>query len=181
MIKSRTCLALLRSMKLTTVAKNPNKHGVTNFKTGRGTVVKIPFMRARERGGWEIAEPVELADQQTATEFAVSKVSDISTVYLDKSKICNHLPFDHDPVSHLAGEYVRGDVYTNSMESVWAVQKRLIHGTWHRVPAKHNHRYVNEATIHVNEGNVEIHTIKRIDAMVSKSVEKWISYRVDVT
>ena len=126
----------------------------------------------------EIAEPVEVADQQTVTEFAASKVCDSLTIYTGKSKIYDHLPFDHDPVDHSAGEYVRGDVQTNAMKSVLAVPKWSIHGTWRQVWAKHLHRYVNEATFRLNEGNVEIHTNDRIDAMVSKSVGKRITYRV---
>ena len=133
-------------------------------------------MGARDRSGRVIAEPVEVADLQGAIEVTVSKVCDGSTVYTGKSKIYNHLPFDHDPVDHSAGEYVRGDVQTNSMKSVLAVLKWSIHGTWRQVWAKHLHRYVNEATIHLNEGNVEIHTNDRIDAMVSKSVGKRITY-----
>ena len=99
-------------------------------------VVKTPFMRARERSGLEIAEPVEVADQQTVTEFAASKVCDSLTIYTGKSKIYDHLPFDHDPVDHSAGEYVRGDVQTNAMKSVLAVPKWSIHGTWRQVWAQ---------------------------------------------
>ena len=43
--------------------------------------------------------------------------------FTDKSRIDDHLPFEHDSVNHSAGGYVRGDVHTNSMESVWAVLK----------------------------------------------------------
>ena len=94
------------------------KHGFKKLKADRGTVGKTPVMGARDRSGRVIAEPVEFADLQGAIEVTVSKVCDGSTVYTGKSKIYNHLPFDHDPVDHSAGEYVRGDVQTNSMKSV---------------------------------------------------------------
>ena len=55
---------------------------------------------------------------------------------------------------------------TNSIESVWAVLKRSIHGTWHHVSPKHLARYVNEVTLRLNEGNCEIDTIDRMKSFV---------------
>jgi len=46
-------------------------------------------------------------------------------------------------VNHSTGEYIRGPVHSNSIESVWAVLKRSITGTWHHVSPKHLHRYGN--------------------------------------
>ena len=40
-------------------------------------------------------------------------------------------------MNHSCAEYVRGAVHTNSIESVWALLKRAICGTWHHVSAKH--------------------------------------------
>ena len=59
----------------------------------------------------------------------------------------------HKMINHSARCYVRGDVHTNSIESVWSVLKRSIHGTWHHVSPKHLRRYVDETTFRLNEGN----------------------------
>src|SRR5579872_3782192 len=67
--------------------------------------------------------------------------------------------FHHHKVNHGAGEYANGSVHTNSIESVWALLKRAIYGTWHQVSAKHLSRYVNEVTFRLNAGNVENHTL----------------------
>ena len=53
--------------------------------------------------------------------------------------------YQHESVKHSAGEYVRGEIHTNGIESVWSVFKRSLTGTWHHVSNKHLGRYVNEA------------------------------------
>jgi len=50
----------------------------------------------------------------------------------------------HDVVQHDCGEYVRGDVYTNTVECFFSILKRGLYGTFHAVSKKHLHRYVNE-------------------------------------
>jgi transposase-like protein len=52
----------------------------------------------------------------------------------------------HKTVNHSAKEYVRGDVYTNTVESAFSLLKRGIVGTWHKISAKHLQAYLNEMT-----------------------------------
>ncbi len=42
------------------------------------------------------------------------------------------------------GEYVRGQVHTNGVESFWSMLKRAHKGTFHKISSKHLHRYVSE-------------------------------------
>lgn len=49
-----------------------------------------------------------------------------------------------DIIRHSDGQYVVGDVTTNSVESYFALLKRGIHGTFHHVSAHHLHRYLTE-------------------------------------
>lgn len=39
--------------------------------------------------------------------------------------------YRHETVNHSAGEYRRGLAHTNTIESVWAVLKRGLHGVYH--------------------------------------------------
>ena len=83
----------------------------------------------------------------------------------------------HESVNHSGGEYVRGFVHTNGMESVWAILKRALIGTYHHVSFKHLHRYVNEATFRLNDGNCEVDTVERMRTLVSGMDGKRIPYR----
>ena len=157
--------------------KEAAKHADKKLRAGRGAVGKTAVIGARERGGKTVAKPVENADGRTAIEFATKTVKAGATIYTDDSRIYSRLPFNHDSVNHSAGEYGRGPIHSNGIESVWAVLKRSIHGTWHHVSPKHLHRYVNEASMRLNTGDVRIDTIDRMNALVRAAGGKRISYR----
>jgi ISXO2-like transposase domain len=74
--------------------------------------------------------------------------------------------FTHETVNHLGGEYSRGTVSTNGIESVWAVLKRRIYGPWHQVSVKHLDRYVSEVSFRLNAGAVVNHTLTRLESFV---------------
>jgi len=103
------------------------------------------------------------------------------TVYTDDAAAYGALPnvinqFRHETVSHDSGEYVRGEVHTNGIESVWAALKRTITGTWRHVSPKYLARYVNEATFRLNEGNCEVDTLDRMAAFSAGIGGKRLSY-----
>lgn len=84
--------------------------------------------------------------------------------------------FDHETVNHSAGEYVRGNAGTNYIESVWAVMKRGMHGVYHHASAKHMSRYVDEFTFRLNEGDVKVHTLDRLDSFIKAMDGKRLTY-----
>ena len=85
---------------------------------------------------------------------------------------------DAAPVNHGAGEYVgANNIHINSAESMWAVLRRGLYGTWHHASVKHLHRYVNEATFRLNEGNVKIHTLARLAAFAERSFQHRITFK----
>ena len=75
-----------------------------------------------------------------------------------------------------AGEYVRGDVHTNGIESVWAVLNRGIHGTFHHISKKHTQRYVDEFAFRLSEGKVERHVLDKLDSFVHNVTDRRITY-----
>jgi hypothetical protein len=85
--------------------------------------------------------------------------------------------FRHEAINHSGGEYVRGNVSTNSIESVWALLKRGVHGVYHHTSRKHLGRYVNEFAFRLNDGNVKRHTLDRLDSFVRATVGKRITYK----
>ena len=149
--------------------KEKNKHRSKKLKAGRGTVGKQPVIGVRERESGKVrAQPIAVEDAPTVIDFIAENVEEGSTVFTDEAKAYAKLQkalrkIQHDTVNHSQGEYVRDEVHTNGIESVWALLKRALMGTWHYVSPKHLRRYVNEVTFRLNEGNCEIDTIDRIN------------------
>ena len=54
-------------------------------------------------------------------------------------------------VNHSIGEYVRGDVHTNTIEGYFSILKRGIIGTYHHVSEQHLKRYLAEFDFRYNE------------------------------
>lgn len=116
---------------------------------GKGYVDnKALVMGVRERGG-EIRMEVG-PDKSAATirGFIKRNVSpDAEAIYTDDSNSYGDLSDHntrHETVAHKQEEWVRGDVHTNSMESIWALFKRGYVGNYHYVSPKHMDRYLDE-------------------------------------
>jgi hypothetical protein len=70
-----------------------------------------------------------------------------ATIHTDEATVYRNIPgVAHETINHSAGEYVRGDVTTNGIESVFAVLKRGLVGVYHHASPKHLDRYVDEFT-----------------------------------
>lgn len=74
----------------------------------------------------------------------VDKKSKIMTDEWPAYRGLNREYIDHQTVHHGRGEYSRGEVFTNTAESFFALLKRGVYGTFHAVSSKHLHRYVSE-------------------------------------
>ena len=158
--------------------KEANKHEDKKRHDGRGPVGKTPVLGMRERGGRSIAQPITGTDSETLRATIEQHVEQGSTVYTDEHRGYNALTgFTRGTVNHGAKEYVgAGDIHINSAESMWAVLKRSIYGTWHHVSVKHLNRYVSEATFRLNEGNVQYHTLDRLASFVESAFGSRITY-----
>lgn len=51
---------------------------------------------------------------------------------------------EHQSVNHSQGEYVRGQIHVNGIESVWGLVKRSVYGTYHHISPKHLPAYLEE-------------------------------------
>ena len=158
-----------------------NKHESKRLHAGRGPVGKTAVVGMKERGGNVIAQPVDKVDAKTLIGLIESRVEPGSVVITDDARVYSSLPnafnrYKHQTVRHTLGEYVRGSAHTNSIENVWSVLKRSIHGTWHHVSPKHLSRYVDEVTFRLNEGNCEIDTIDRMESLVKGMGGKRLPY-----
>jgi len=160
--------------------KEANKHESKKLRMGRGAVGKIAVVGLRERGGRTIAFPVENTDKEALQGAVLDNVEIGSQVMTDEAsgyQGVDGLFYSHATVNHGAGEYSREGVHTNGIESVWALLKRGVYGTWHHVSAKHVARYVNEVTFRLNAGNVANHTLARLDSFIAAVDGQRLTYK----
>ncbi|MDR1841995.1 MAG: IS1595 family transposase [Holophagales bacterium] len=100
-----------------------------------------------------------------------------STLCTDEHQSYVSMPeYKHRSINHSAKQYVDGMAYTNGIESVWAVLKRGFYGVYHAFSQKRLQRYLNEFVFRLNSGNVKIHTLDCIDAMLKMCVGKRLTY-----
>ena len=160
--------------------KEANKHANMKLNRGRGSVGKQAVLGMRERGGRTKAMHIPNASLPIIQQTIHNHVAVGSTIFTDEHGAysdLNGLFFNHAAVNHSGGEYGRGMVSTNSIESVWALLKRGITGVYHHVSPKHLDRYVAEFTFRLNFGNVKYHTLDRLDSFVFASANKRLTYK----
>ena len=113
--------------------------------TGRGSVGKTAVVGAKDRATKQVAAKVVTStDKETLQGFVKDHAAPEATVYTDDAGAYESLPFDHAVIKHSLSEYVRGDVHTNGIESLWSMLKRAHKGTFHKLSPKHLDRYVQE-------------------------------------
>ena len=155
-----------------------NKHESKKLNAGRGPVGKTAVLGMREKGGRTLAGTIAEADAFTIKAAIRDHVEPGSTVHTDDSSVYKYLRgVKHEKINHSAGEYVRDDVTTNGIESVFAVLKRGLYGVYHHVSPKHLDRYVDEFSFRLNEGNVKNHTMTRLESFVSGTAGKRLTYK----
>lgn len=145
----------------------------------KGCRKKAVVFGVRQRGGNTVAMVVENTGAVRLRSAIHASVEPGSYVMTDDNSSYDALAkqgFKHDSVKHKNEEFVRGNIHTNGIESVWAVLKRGIHGTFHHVSKKHLDRYVNEFTFRLNAGRVQRHTWERLDSLVDAVAGKRITY-----
>ena len=117
---------------------------------GRGPVGKTAVVEVKDRASNQVvATPVADTTAQTVVPLVDGATVDGATVFTDEHRSYRPLAtlgYAHAAVEHSAREYVRGDVHTNGIESLWSMFKRGYVGTYHQMSEAHLHRYVNEFT-----------------------------------
>jgi ISXO2-like transposase domain len=84
----------------------------------------------------------------------------------------------HESVSHKADEYVRGDVYTNTIEGYFSIFKRGMKGVYQHCGEKHLHRYLAEFDFRYNNRiALGIGDKERVETIVQGISGKRLTYR----
>lgn len=112
---------------------------------------KSVVIGAVQRGGKISLRVIPNTRRHHVIDFIEANV-DASSIYTDELKSYVGATGDarHATVEHKAEEYVRGDVHTNTVESVWSLFKRSIVGSFHHLSVKHLPAYLDEIEFRFN-------------------------------
>jgi len=123
-----------------------------------GEAIGYGKVGAIERKGNVVARVIGSMDAPTLGGF-VRRATDekVSLVVTDENPSYKFARADmpHETVHHGRGEYVRGNVHTNSIESFWAFLKRGVIGSYHNVSKKYLPFYLNEFSYRFNNRKKE--------------------------
>jgi len=110
-----------------------------------------------KRGGGVRSFVVPLVSAQTLRETLLENIHPSSNLITDDHpgyKTVGKQFGSHETVNHTDKEYVRGDVYTNTVEGFFSLLKRGINGVYHHVSKEHLHRYLAEFDFRYNARKV---------------------------
>ncbi len=152
-----------------------------NVHRGKPIPPKRPVVALVERGGEVRARHVADVTAKSIRSVIVTQASRDSNLSTDESLTYYWLGREfekHMSVNHSAGEYVRGEATTNTIESFFAIIKRQMYGTHHAVSEAHLQRYVNEIAFKWNNrAKLGINDEARTNAAIRGSTGKRLTYR----
>jgi transposase-like protein len=157
--------------------KHANKRDAGNIG-GKGKQIVHALV---ERGGRVRSQHIANVTGKTLRPILVKHVSRKSTLMTDTAGGYMELGKEfarHEMVDHGKGEYVRGDAYSNTVESVFAILKRGVYGTFHHVSEAHLHRYLAEFDFRYNTRSaLGVDDTQRTDEAIKGSTGKRLTYR----
>lgn len=127
--------------------------GVRKGKRGRGAAGKTVVFGMIERQGNVMTHVVPNVRRKTLQPLIEANVEPGSTMHTDELlsyRTIDSKGYSHVTVNHGSGEYVRGDVHTNTIEGFWSQIKRSIQGTHIHVSGKHMAKYLGEFEFRYN-------------------------------
>jgi hypothetical protein len=161
--------------------KEKNKHRNKRNKANIGGQGKEIVFSLVERGGAVRSQQVPEVSGETLRAILVSQVDRKSFLMTDDAGQYRHMgkEFDgHEVVNHGAGEYVRGDAHTNTIEGYFSILKRGIVGTYHHVSQQHLKRYLAEFDFRYNErSGLGVNDELRAERALKGIVGKRLTYR----
>ena len=157
----------------------PQRKGRPYLKRKPGNI-KRTVVALVERGGHVRSFHVESATKESVKHILFTNADRKSTLYTDESRLYTELGKDfatHDTVNHSAGEYARGKVHSNTIENVFSVFKRGMHGTYQHCGEAHLHRYLAEFDFRYNRRSaLGIEDTERAHDAIKGAAGKRLTY-----
>lgn len=160
--------------------KESNKHKNKRIRGAQGGAGKEIVMSLVERQGKVRSHHIPNVTGKTLRPIIEAQIHTASDVYTDQggSYVIREFP-GHAAVNHSIGEYVRGDVHSNTVEGYFSVLKRGLTGTYHHVSQKHLKRYLGEFDFRYNERTaLNVNDAERAAKALAGVVGKRIMYQM---
>ena len=149
-------------------------------KKHAGTGHKNAVMSLVQRGGGVRSFHVPNVNAATLRPIIGRHVWSDSRFMTDESPIYTGIGWNfasHGTVNHGREEYVRGDVYTNTVEGYFSVLKRGIYGVYQHVSEAHLHRYLSEFDFrYSNRSKLGVEDAERADLALAGARGKRLTY-----
>lgn len=132
--------------------------GKGHGKRGRGAENKTPVFALVQRNGNVLSIPVERVTGENLKSIIRQNVETSATIMTDDFMSYRGLEKEfafHHVINHGKKEYVRGDIYTNTLEGYFSILKRGIIGVYHHVGKHHLHRYLSEFDFRYNGRKID--------------------------
>jgi len=158
--------------------KEKNRHK-NKRRAGDGWVGKEVVFALVERKGRVRSHHVPSITAKTLRPIMQEQIAKASKLYSDDggARVGREFP-GHQSVNHSIGEYVRGDVHTNTIEGYFSIMKRGIAGVYHHVSPQHLKRYLAEFDFRYNErAALSVSDVERTEKAVRGVVGKRMTYR----
>jgi transposase-like protein len=134
-----------------------------------------------ERGGSVRSFHIDRASVPDILPIVRANINHESWLMTDEAKLYDKVGTQfaaHKTVHHAAGEYVRGDAFTNTVESYFLVFKRRMKGIYQHCGERHLHRYLSEFDFrHNNRVRLGVGDVERTDRALKGIVSKRLTYR----
>jgi transposase-like protein len=146
-------------------------------KGGRGYQHKMKIVSLVERGGEKRSVVVSSVNAKTLRVVIDANVSKSAHLMTDEHYAYTKLGREfasHGVTKHVAGEYARGEVHSNTVESSFSLLKRGLIGTFHHVGEQHLQRYVTEFDFRWN--NRKITDTERAEVLLQQVHGKRLTY-----
>ena len=150
-------------------------------RKGDSRIPKRAIVSLVERGGKIRSFHVDHADKATVARIVVENVARESHLHTDESRLYKgadgHVA-EHHTVKHADGEYVRGNVHSNTVEGFFGIFKRGMKGIYQHCDEKHLHRYLSEFDFRYNTREASGYNDQdRAAKLLSGVVGKRLTYK----
>lgn len=156
---------------------NKGKH----IKGARGWAHKEKIFSLVERKGQVRSKHVERVNAETLRPIMQAQICKESRLITDDAKVYISLGKDyseHHSVNHSSGEYVRGDIHSNTIENYFSIFKRGMKGIYQHCNAKHLKRYLYEFDFRYNNReDLEFNDMLRVKNLLSAIQGKRLTYQ----